>query len=206
MNEPSQGPPPPRTERGRATRDRIVDAAAHLMHLRGVHATSVDDVLEVAGVGKGQFYHYFEGRSALEEAVLERQVGRQPEVLRPDAVPDTWASVEAWFESIYAVHAMNDFRGGCPLGAMAAEVADRTEDLRRRLDDAFRLKAGHLARGLAALKENGGLTGDADPEALAEFVIAVAQGGLLLARTRKDGRPLRNALDHALEHLRGFRP
>lgn len=173
------------------------------MHLRGVNATTVEDVLEAAGAGKGQFYHYFESRAELEAAVLDLQVARQPET--GSDPPASWDQVDAWFDALYALYAMNDFEGGCPLGSMASEVADRDAELRRRLDEAFQAKADYLARGLEALRARGELERTADPEALAEFAVAVAQGGLLLARTRQSGAPLRNALDQARDHLRTYR-
>jgi len=174
------------------------------MHLRGVNATTVDEILEAAGVGKGQFYHYFESRAELEAAVLEFHVSSQPEV-RSSEAPGTWEEVDAWFDALYGLHEMHDFQGGCPLGAMASEVADRDAELRSRLDEAFRLKARYLARGLRALQERGELEASADPDALAEFVIAAAQGGLVLARTRQSGEPFRNALEHARGHLEAYR-
>ena len=45
-----------------ATRDQILDAAGRLIHLRGYHNTSLDDVLRESGVGKGNFYYYFKSK------------------------------------------------------------------------------------------------------------------------------------------------
>lgn len=131
------------------------------MHLRGVNATTVEDVLEAAGAGKGQFYHHFESRAELEAAVLDFQVARQPET--GSDPPTSWDQVDAWFDALYALYAMNDFEGGCPLGSMASEVADRDAELRRRLDEAFQAKADYLARGLEALRARGELERTADP-------------------------------------------
>ena len=61
----------PKTEKGRATRDRIVAAASELIGERGVADTSLDDVIERAGASKSQLYHYFEDRSALRRSVVE---------------------------------------------------------------------------------------------------------------------------------------
>src|SRR5258708_38324847 len=58
-------PGEPKTGRGRASRERIVERAAELFAERGIAATSVDEVLAAAGAGKGQFYHYFRGRGGL---------------------------------------------------------------------------------------------------------------------------------------------
>src|SRR5262249_62274725 len=60
----------PRTGRGRASRERIVQRAAELFAERGVAATSLDEVLAAAGAGKSQLYHYFRGRDELVEAAV----------------------------------------------------------------------------------------------------------------------------------------
>ncbi|MGP8025672.1 MAG: TetR/AcrR family transcriptional regulator [Acidocella sp.] len=63
-------PGEPRTGRGRASRERIVERAAELFAERGVAGASLDDVLAAAGAGKGQLYHYFRGRDELVEAAV----------------------------------------------------------------------------------------------------------------------------------------
>src|SRR5207237_6882287 len=55
----------PVTSKGRATRARIVDAAARLAYERGVAGTSLDDVGLAAGVGRSQPYHYFADKGEL---------------------------------------------------------------------------------------------------------------------------------------------
>src|SRR5215470_11458515 len=65
-------PGEPSTRRGRASRERIVERAADLFAERGIAGTSVDDVLEAAKAGKGQFYHYFRNRDELVPALLDR--------------------------------------------------------------------------------------------------------------------------------------
>src|SRR5260370_22729700 len=63
-------PGEPRTGRGRASRERIVERAAELFAARGVAGTSLDEVLAAAGAGKSQLYHYFHGREELVEAAV----------------------------------------------------------------------------------------------------------------------------------------
>ena len=60
----------PRTGRGRASRERIVERAAELFAERGVGGASLDEVLAAAGAGKGQLCHYFRGRDELVEAAV----------------------------------------------------------------------------------------------------------------------------------------
>ncbi|MDT8340520.1 MAG: TetR/AcrR family transcriptional regulator [Longimicrobiales bacterium] len=196
-----------RTHRGRATRARIVEAAAELMHVNGVAATSVDAVLVRAGAGKSQFYHAFRSRDDLVRAVLDYNAaaaeGRQRALLgsRPG-----WSGVRAWLDAIPEVYGGDSFRGGCPVGSMAAEVGDRDPDVRRRASHAFRTQAGILAHHLEGLRSTGELRPDADCEVLATAVVASIQGGLLLAATHGSGEPLGVALDAAWAHLARHRP
>ena len=60
----------PLTARGAATRDRIVHAAADLMYVKGVHATTLDDVRAATGTSKSQLYRHFPDKDALVHAVI----------------------------------------------------------------------------------------------------------------------------------------
>ena len=56
------------TTRGRAKRtskEKLVRAARNLMLAQGYPITSVDDIIEAAGVSKGSFYHYFDSKEEL---------------------------------------------------------------------------------------------------------------------------------------------
>ena len=195
----------PKTSRGRASRGRIVEAAADLMFARGVRGTNLDDVLAAAGVGKGQFYHYFADKEALVHAVIARQTERVLEGQRPalDGL-DCWAAIAAWFDLLVAIEEAQSCLGGCPIGSLASELSDHDETARAALVAAFDRWEGYLADGLARMRARGELRDAADPAALAASTMASIQGGLLLAQARRDARALRLALDAALAHLRTF--
>lgn len=58
------------------TRLRIMDHAEGMILDHGYAATSVDSVVEAAGVTKGAFYHHFPTKDALALALVERWSGR----------------------------------------------------------------------------------------------------------------------------------
>lgn len=60
-----------RLERGRATRQQLVDAATELFADRGYEGTSIEAVLERVSMSRGSLYHHFPGKEALFEAVVE---------------------------------------------------------------------------------------------------------------------------------------
>jgi AcrR family transcriptional regulator len=67
-----------RVERGQATRQLLVDAATRLFAERGFDGTSIEAVLEQAGVSRGSLYHHFANKEALFQAVftaVEERIG-----------------------------------------------------------------------------------------------------------------------------------
>lgn len=66
-------------------RDAFVDAAERLIRTKGYEQMSVQDVLDDLGTSKGAFYHYFDSKDALLEAVIERMTEAALTVVEPVA-------------------------------------------------------------------------------------------------------------------------
>jgi AcrR family transcriptional regulator len=66
-----------------ARRDAFVDAAKRLIRSRGYEQMSVQNVLDDLGASRGAFYHYFDSKVALLEAVVERMVDESVAGLQP---------------------------------------------------------------------------------------------------------------------------
>nr|WP_233997362.1 TetR/AcrR family transcriptional regulator [Porphyrobacter sp. HT-58-2] len=71
----------PRTERGRRTLRKLLDAAAEEFGEKGFHEASVSSITRRAGVALGSFYTYFESKDALFRAL----VGDMSEKVRTSA-------------------------------------------------------------------------------------------------------------------------
>jgi AcrR family transcriptional regulator len=69
-----------RSEQGQATREQLVAVATELFGTRGYEATSIEAVLDAAGVSRGSLYHHFPSKEALFEAAMqavETRVGEE---------------------------------------------------------------------------------------------------------------------------------
>lgn len=63
-----------RIEKGRATRERLVDVGRVAFGERGFDATTITEILDAADVAKGALYHHFDSKAALFDAVLDSVV------------------------------------------------------------------------------------------------------------------------------------
>ncbi len=197
----------PSTARGRATRARIVGAAADLVAERGVAAVSLDDVCHRALASRSQLYHYFQDKDALVraavDAISDTVLGAQSELL--DGL-DSWTGLNRWFNALVELQRERQGRGGCPIGSLAGQLAERDPQARGAIAEGLARWEARLRDGLTQMREAGKLAPDADPGTLATTTMAALQGGLLLTQTRRDVAPLQAALDAAIGHIRTFAP
>jgi AcrR family transcriptional regulator len=197
-------PGEPRTGRGRASRERIVERAAELFAERGVAGTSLDEVLAAAGAGKSQLYHYFRGRDELVEAavglrcaqVLAGLTQALGSVASLAGLEQALAGFVAGFEQMGLP--------GCPIGSLAAEVAGRNEGARLQAAAAFDAWERLFADALDRMRERGELRADAAPAVLATALLASIEGGMVLSQTRKDPASLHLAVEAGLGQVRAY--
>ena len=196
--------PLPSTDRGRRTRAAIIDAAAATMYANGVAATSLDEVLRASGTGKSQLYHYFADKADLVGAVLDRQV-EQVLACQPGITStDTWDGLQAWADELLAGHRGPAGPLACPLGTLSSELKN-DDSYQPLLADAFGRWEAPLAAGLRAMRTRGELLEAADPDRLAAMLIAALQGGMLLARTKRDVTVLEDVVRATLDTIATFR-
>src|SRR5712691_6014757 len=195
----------PLTRRGRETRQRILAAAAELMFENGVAVTTLEDIRAAAGVSGAQVYHYFEDKQALVRAVIDYQT---------DAVLDTQGAHLDHLDTMPGLRAWRDFlvdhqrrlgcRGGCPIGALGAEVAETDAAARLAAARGLRRWEGRIRDGLRAMHARGDLPAGTDPEDLALATLSALQGGLLLTQLQRETKPLEVALDAMLDRIQSL--
>jgi TetR/AcrR family transcriptional regulator, transcriptional repressor for nem operon len=199
------GAGPRLTARGAATRARIVEAAAELMHVRGIAATTMEDVRVASGTSKSQLYQHFPEKSALVGAVIAHQAGA---VLERDeqrlARVDSLRGLERWRDAILQTNALRQGAYGCRLGSLVTEVADDDEEARTLLAASFQRWEGLFVQGFERMRANGVLRADADPQRLATGLMGALQGGYLLAQAEHDTAPMAVVLDMAIDHVKSY--
>jgi TetR/AcrR family transcriptional regulator, transcriptional repressor for nem operon len=194
------------TARGAVTRARIVAAAASLVRERGVAGTSLDAVMTASATSRSQLYHYFVDKDALISEVIKTQLAHVIAAQEPRLREvSSWEGLQRWCDHLVTTTRATQGVGGCPLGSLVGELADRSTSARLELARSFDEWQSYLSSGFAAMRDNGELASETDVEELALTMMSALQGGLLLAQTTRSARPLELALNMALGHIDRYR-
>lgn len=197
----------PLTRRGRATRDRIISAAAELFVTEGFSAVSQDRIRQAASVSGSQLSHYFADKDALLRAVIARQTEVLLDFHRQAALNqlDTFEDFEKWVELTLVLSRRRNRHQSLPTyGMLAGQLSKQNEQTRELLADGYRRWTALLRRGLTRMKKSGLLIESADPAALANILVAAHEGGSLMSGAYGKTWPDRDALTFALSYLRQF--
>ena len=191
-----------------STREQILDAAGRLIHLRGFHNTSVDDILRESGVGKGNLYYYFKSKDELGYAALDRTLERiQEEILERLSAPgmDPWTQLDSFLEYAVERGRREGCVGGCPLGNLALEMSDVHEGFRTRLSDAFSHVRAKIEEALDRARREGTLRIGTDIPRLANFVLAGFEGAFMMGKLHRDAEMMANVVNELKAHLAHYR-
>ncbi|MBI3621270.1 MAG: TetR family transcriptional regulator C-terminal domain-containing protein [Nitrospirae bacterium] len=188
-------------------REQILEAAARLVHIKGFHRTSVEDILDAAEAGKGQFYHYFRSKDDVGLAIVDRAAAQMGSTLLKRLEEGQGLdAIDEMFDCLVATARENQCGGGCPLGNLAAEMSDLHEEFRSRLALIFESWRGVVERALRTAQLHGQIRSDIKVEELSFLVLSTVQGGILLAKVKRDVRVMEQCFEGLKACLGRLRP
>ncbi|RLP77368.1 TetR/AcrR family transcriptional regulator [Mycetocola tolaasinivorans] len=179
------------------TREKLTAAMSDLLWERGYAATSPRDILERAGVGQGSMYHHFSGKHELAVETLRETVPGVTErslLLAGEGSP---------MERIRAYLTLpRPGTRGCRIGRMTQDPqVVQDAEMIAIVAGGFDLIIERWQGALSAAIEAGELPVGIDPADLAHTLVAVIQGGYVLARAHDDQASMDAAIRGALALL-----
>ncbi len=197
-------------ERVEPTREKILEVAEALVYEKGFSGTSLNDIVRAANLTKGAFFHHFSGKDELAGALLERYARNDFEVL--NAVADRAKALaddplqeailnlklfEEWLEGLEAPLA------GCMYASFTSQRDQFDAATRRFISDKLNEWAAiyeDVFERVIAVREPKieGVTA----RALAELVVSVIEGGLLVGRATNDPHLLVRQCQQARNYIR----
>jgi TetR/AcrR family transcriptional repressor of nem operon len=179
--------------------DVALRAAMDLFWRKGFEATSMQDLVDHLGIGRGSIYATFGSKHELYLLALDRyrelSGDRTLELLSGPgpALPAVRAYIEGFLSEALAD------RKGCLVTNTAVECP-RDQSMARRVESNWDGLETAIAGTLMRARAQGELAEDRDPRALARFLVTFVQGLKVLAKV-PDERRMRDAVDQALTLL-----
>lgn len=179
------------------TRQHILDSSREVLLGKGFTAVGLSELLSVAGVPKGSFYHYFRSKESFGEALLEdyfeRYLERMDRILRPDgrsAAERLMRYWTLWTESQESF----EFGTRCLVVKLGAEVSDLSENMREILHEGTERIVTRLAQCLMEGIRDGSLPETMKPVQAALALYDLWLGATLMTKLRHDTHAFKNAL------------
>ncbi|WP_035848964.1 TetR/AcrR family transcriptional regulator [Kitasatospora azatica] len=182
------------------TQDRLIESTRALLWERGYVGTSPKAIQQHAGVGQGSMYHHFTGKPDLALAAITRTAEeRRAQAEAQFSLPGTAV------ERITAyLRREREVLKGCPIGRLTQDPDVMADPLLRRpVEEMFAWLRGRLTEVLTEGVERGEPIRPLDPAATATAVVAVLQGGYVLARAADSTEPFDQAVSGILGLLTG---
>jgi TetR/AcrR family transcriptional repressor of nem operon len=193
--------------KGERTRQRILDIAYDSIVHKGFAATSIEELVEAAGITKSGFFYHFKDKNDLARQLLERFIADDNELIdgltnRARALCDDPLQSFLLFLNLYAeaMDEMPELHPGCLIATVTYQAALFDPVVIRMNRDsvlALRARFGAWIEEIARIHPP---RSQADSDALADMLTAIVEGSIVLSRALDDkylmGRQTRLYRDH----------
>jgi TetR/AcrR family transcriptional repressor of nem operon len=171
------------------TRGIILYAAYKEIHLHGFQSASLKNILARTGVTKGALYHHFPNKTELGYAVIDEVIAQRIHLSFIKPMQSFENPIDGIIELIANsgdAFSMTDIELGCPLTALAQEMAPIDEGFRIRLIKIYDQWHQSIADGFERALQMGLIREDVDPHTAAVTIVATMEGAIHAAKVAQD--------------------
>jgi len=176
----------------RTSKEKLVRAARDLMLAQGYPITSVDEIINAAGVSKGSFYHYFDSKEELGLTAMHEFLADGAALMMDGPfqdVVDPEQRAIAFLKHVESI-AMRLWDHGCLLVMFSVDLAGTSSRVREETTAVLLSLIERLATILRPLAKEGGGNMPVTAKALTNMYLAIIDGSLVYARATGDSKSI----------------
>jgi AcrR family transcriptional regulator len=179
--------------KGERTRERILDVAYESIVQKGFAATSVEELVEAAGITKSGFFYHFRDKNDMARQLFERFLAEDEGIVetleqRARELSDDPLQSFLIFLNLYAqmMDDMEALHPGCMVASVAYQERMFDAELKQMNIDYILRMRNRFADWLAEVSSEYPPKGDVDIGALADNLTAIIEGAIILSRSLQD--------------------
>ena len=197
--------------RGERTRAQLMDIALVAILEKGYAATSIDELIAQAGITKSGFFYHFQDKLDLGKQLLRRDnemIAAGLTRIFEDAEAEHDCPLEALLQGVErygrAAEESPTDRPGCLAAAFSYQQALFDEEVRELVREGLIFRRSLLRRMLDRVAALYPPRADVDLDQLADMLVAVVQGGMVIDRVRDSPGVLRAQVELYRAYLRAI--
>lgn len=175
------------------TRDVLIRTGLALLTEKGYVSAGLDEVLRLAQVPKGSFYHQFETKEAFGLALIDAYAAyfaaKLDRWLLDDRQPPL-SRLHHFIDDARVGMQRHAYARGCLVGNLGQELASLPASFRAQLEAVFQDWQARVARCLQEARDRGDLASTHDCARLAHFFWIGWEGAVLRAKLTRSAEPL----------------
>lgn len=174
------------TEKGKISRERIIEAANRLVYIKGFNQTSIADVANAVGITKGNLNYHFKSKEELLEAIVQYRIVNIRDMLTQwdEQFPEAKSRLRRFVQML-----LNEekeiVRYGCPMGSLNTELGKFQISLRDSSREMFDLFQRWLEKVFKQLGDN------KYSKERSMHLLSMAQGAALMSYIYSDKKILK---------------
>jgi TetR/AcrR family transcriptional repressor of nem operon len=183
---------------------KLLDATIKVVRSKGFAATRIEDVCAEAGLTKGSFFHHFKSKEDLALAAAARWqafaadfFASAPYHELPDPLDRLIGYVE--FRKSILTGDLPEFT--CFAGTIIQEAYRTHPDITAACERTISQAAERLVADIRAAMRKYRVRGGWTAESLAQHILAVLQGGFILAKGEGSATVVAQSLDHLRRYI-----
>ncbi len=170
-------------QKGDETKEKIIEVAFDLFHAKGYYNTSINDVMQSAGIKKGGLYFHIQSKEKLAVNVLEEALSNYEELILEGLEKLTPVEqIEKKIDAIVQYHVTKGLQKGCIFGNMALEIGENDSEISRYLQYVFKRWENSFKEMISLAVDCGEIKLKETPRELAKIIFASIEGGIMLSK------------------------
>lgn len=186
------------------TRDRILEFGAQAIADKSFNSCGIAEILQLAGVPKGSFYHYFSSKEDFGVALVEKACAEYVEFLRP-IVEDRRRTALQRLRSVFELSRDECLASGaarqCLIPKLALETAQLSAPVHAAVKCAYDQWTAVLAKVIREAQAAGEISLSHDPDRLANVLVMMWEGATMRMQIDRNLRPVDDFLAFVFDSL-----
>lgn len=191
------------------TRIAIMDSAQDLILDHGFGGTTVDAVIEKAGVSKGAFFHYFSSKDELGKALVKRYADADAEHLektlkKAEGLADDPLRQLLIFIKLFEqeMDELEEPYPGCLYASYLSQAELFDKNVRELIRESMLLWRIRIKEKLDQIITDHPPAKDIDLESLADMLLVIFEGAFVLSQSIQDPKTVSRQLSHYHSYLK----